>query len=245
MHHPSSSEEEDEAGGLLQILQSAVGIGAGAAMAVVILLFIGTAIWRKRTKRKENVVPVWGGGRKSRNSLKELDDDWNLGPVSFQNSAAKPGIPFNFQALKAPPPAPQPEEKSSQSNQFLKPDDFELSSVEFQTPNANAGIPFQLKAAVPLKTEELEGTPWEQHVDKESGGIFYFNVETKETRWQHPLESNSLPHGWSKHTDPETGNVYYFNAETDETSWELPTGSDEASFGIGKEDETREAETKD
>lgn len=73
---------------------------------------------------------------------------------------------------------------------------------------------------LPSQPAELRGTPWEQHVDDESGNVYFYNTLTQETTWQHP--ASTLTTGWSRHTDPETGSTFYYNASTDVTSWELP-----------------------
>ena len=190
-------------------------------MTLIIFLFIGMTMRLKRNKRRENVMPVVGSGKKPQESVKEHDDDWKLANVEDDETSA--GTPSQFKALD-PPSAPQPEQKSSHDDDFLKPDDH----VEVEDKTASPRT-----RSLPKKSDELEGTPWEQHIDRTSGEIFFFNTETQETSWQHPLASDSLPHGWSKHADPESGRHYYYNELTDETSWVPPSG---------KQDAAREAE---
>lgn len=88
----------------------------------------------------------------------------------------------------------------------------------------------------------MEGTPWEEHVDEETGAPFYFNPETGVTQWERPEELGPPPEGeeaeqpavqpedveineannlenWAEAQDPETGAIFYYNAVTEESQW--------------------------
>ena len=139
-----------------------------------------------------------------------------------------------------------------------KPDSTEMGmSIEFVTPTAPVlwggsgfvrfdgprppgskggdGEVREATATLPEQPAELKGTPWEQHADPESGGMFYYNTETEETSWSHPFEK--LPDGWSKHIDPESGETFYYHEETEETSWTLPEGTVQMEDASGDGDE--------
>ena len=75
---------------------------------------------------------------------------------------------------------------------------------------------------------------WNSAIDNNTGGTYYFNIETKETSWEHPGNSletnedkkssktNDLPEGWKQYHDEVTGNVFYYNSSKDESSWVHP-----------------------
>merc|ERR1712232_230761 len=74
---------------------------------------------------------------------------------------------------------------------------------------------------------------WTEHVDPQSGDVFYFNSTTGETSWTKPAPAMHVvatgvataaakTEEWTEHIDPQTSNIYYFNANTGESSWTKP-----------------------
>ncbi|KAF0720600.1 Aste57867_193 [Aphanomyces stellatus] len=77
---------------------------------------------------------------------------------------------------------------------------------------------------------------WRETVDKESGDVYYWNKETKETTWDKPLlhkpppphPSEVLPAGWEAVKDPDSDDVYYWNIHSMKTQWERPVSLEQA-----------------
>jgi hypothetical protein len=90
---------------------------------------------------------------------------------------------------------------------------------------------------------------WREVVDKKTGKTYYYNKETKETRWSNPLSeaqpkrsdsalssttgtaSDSYPDTHPRKTfvekvDPQSGRSYWVNLKTRSTSWKAPEGWD-------------------
>ena len=71
------------------------------------------------------------------------------------------------------------------------------------------------------------GLGWTEHMDPQ-GRTYYFNANTKESRWEKPqivvtLAQKALDASpWKEYTDEESDNKYYYNVETEETIWEMP-----------------------
>eukprot|EP00927_Polykrikos_kofoidii_P039819 TRINITY_DN34130_c0_g1_i1.p2 TRINITY_DN34130_c0_g1~~TRINITY_DN34130_c0_g1_i1.p2 ORF type:complete len:253 (-),score=41.58 TRINITY_DN34130_c0_g1_i1:484-1242(-) len=65
---------------------------------------------------------------------------------------------------------------------------------------------------------------WKTTRDPSSSRIYYYHVETRETRWGHPKLEPELPELWRSATDPTTGRTYYWNLETQQTTWDHPGG---------------------
>ncbi|CCH45165.1 Pre-mRNA-processing factor 40 B [Wickerhamomyces ciferrii] len=67
---------------------------------------------------------------------------------------------------------------------------------------------------------------WSEAKDKE-GRVYYYNAETKETKWekpeelQSPLEKLLAKTDW-KQFSAEGGRTYYYNSKTKESVWEIP-----------------------
>jgi hypothetical protein len=73
----------------------------------------------------------------------------------------------------------------------------------------------------PLNTSEDQlPDGWEAAYDDDNG-IYFFNEETGERTWEHPL-NKTLPAGWEAWYN-EDNEVYFFNEETGEASWVEPT----------------------
>lgn len=74
--------------------------------------------------------------------------------------------------------------------------------------------------------------PTWKEVKTEDGRSYYYNEETRETRWERPEEMeaavpNVLPDGWAENRT-EDGRVYYYHATTRETSWTRPVSVEPA-----------------
>jgi hypothetical protein len=88
---------------------------------------------------------------------------------------------------------------------------------------------------------------WREVVDKKTGKTYYYNKETKETRWTNPstdaqskrsdsalsstTASDSYPDTHPRKTfvekvDPQSGRSYWVNLKTRSTSWKAPEGWD-------------------
>ena len=93
---------------------------------------------------------------------------------------------------------------------------------------------------------------WEVHKDPNTGKVFYFNPQTKQSRWDKPTEASSGGGGgpkggakggdtaaswakrrrgsivtgsigmWEVHKDPNSGSTFYYNKATKESQWEKP-----------------------
>ena len=71
---------------------------------------------------------------------------------------------------------------------------------------------------------------WVQQHD-EDGNAFYYNIDTRETRWGTPKKSShkmgvalelSVRKPWVQQCDAD-GNVFYYNTETEESRWDMPS----------------------
>ncbi len=92
-------------------------------------------------------------------------------------------------------------------------------------------------------------TLWREVVDKKSGKTYYYNRETKETRWTHPAADSKRPDSaasasasvdthstnypqtharslFAEKVDPQSGRPYWVNLKTRATSWSAPDGWD-------------------
>ncbi len=84
---------------------------------------------------------------------------------------------------------------------------------------------------------------WREVVDKKTGKTYYYNKETKETRWNNPAADvqpkrsdsalSALEHADShprkmfvEKVDPQSGRSYWVNLKTRATSWKAPEGWD-------------------
>ena len=66
---------------------------------------------------------------------------------------------------------------------------------------------------------------WMQYQDAESGGIFWFNEDTRRSQWKKPTEITDLAIGedeWVQRKDDETGKLYFFNVHTGEVAKKRP-----------------------
>jgi pre-mRNA-processing factor 40 len=60
------------------------------------------------------------------------------------------------------------------------------------------------------------------------GRTYYFNQNTKESRWEKPQITTTLAQKaldaspWKEYTDEESDSKYYYNVESLETIWEMP-----------------------
>merc|ERR1712176_1745682 len=75
---------------------------------------------------------------------------------------------------------------------------------------------------------EAEGSlpaQWEKHWSAEHEEFYYWNKETKESRWTEPGKpevDEALPPGWSKEYDAEKEEWYYWHKQSRTAHWELP-----------------------
>ena len=111
----------------------------------------------------------------------------------------------------------------------------ESSSKAATRPAAPAPAP----APAPAAQQEV----WREVTDKKSGRTYYYNKETKETRWTNPAadakksdavsvsssttagaESVSIRSLFTEKVDPQSGRSYWVNLKTRATSWAAPDG---------------------
>jgi len=106
---------------------------------------------------------------------------------------------------------------------------------------ANLGDIGLAERGVATSTEDS----WQEHIEPQTGNVFYYNAKTGETSWTRPTpaaQSNiinvlekpdELPRrlakvdDWTEHTDPLSGCSFYFSLATGETSWVKPAGQEE------------------
>lgn len=88
---------------------------------------------------------------------------------------------------------------------------------------------------------------WTEAVDKKSGKTYYYNKQTKETRWTKPEiatagnvedEATNNPANWVSSTDKSSGKKYYYNKVTKETRWSKPScfSGDADAVSVDKKD---------
>ena len=77
-------------------------------------------------------------------------------------------------------------------------------------------------------------TGWQEMLDPDTGGVFFYHAATGNTSWEPPLTNDdavtegateTLPievEGWQTMTDPATGGTFYYDPVSGETSWEQP-----------------------
>mmetsp|Transcript_3246 Transcript_3246/g.4415 ORF Transcript_3246/g.4415 Transcript_3246/m.4415 type:complete len:168 (+) Transcript_3246:148-651(+) len=67
-------------------------------------------------------------------------------------------------------------------------------------------------------------TAWRKEVDNK-GQVFYYNVNSKESRWTNPAtastRNNTLPEHWEIIFDETIQKSYYYNSKTGESTWRL------------------------
>ena len=82
------------------------------------------------------------------------------------------------------------------------------------------------------------GALWEEHIDDESGEVYYRNNETGESTFDRPDCIRTVPYPWDEYYDNE-GLRYYHNILTDETTYERPNFDIETTQdgGNGKREE--------
>ena len=101
------------------------------------------------------------------------------------------------------------------------------------------------------ESSEKKASEWKEMTDKTSGRKFYYNINTKKTQWNKPLEvsgeaaptaaqketitqQSAAPakqdslvastSSWIKRQDKKSGRYFYYNSETKKTQWEIPVG---------------------
>lgn len=89
-----------------------------------------------------------------------------------------------------------------------------------------------------MNDEQLAAAGWASALDPSSGKTYYYNIATKETKWEYPLtteivhtitstdnvrtttEGSSLPEGWKSAKDA-SGREYFYHA-SGKTTWDRP-----------------------
>lgn len=67
--------------------------------------------------------------------------------------------------------------------------------------------------------------PWKSTVDRSSGKTYFYNMLTKEVRWEAPegfVQEERLAPLWKAAYDTTTGKTYYYNRQTKAVSWKKP-----------------------
>ena len=74
---------------------------------------------------------------------------------------------------------------------------------------------------------------WIEQIDSATGSPYYVNTATKQSSWDRPVATSSipppaphhatpLPAGWIQQIDPATGSPFYVNTATGQSSWHAP-----------------------
>jgi hypothetical protein len=67
--------------------------------------------------------------------------------------------------------------------------------------------------------------PWKSTVDRSSGKTYFYNILTREVRWEAPEgfeQEERLSPLWKAAYDTTTGNTYYYNRQTKAVTWKKP-----------------------
>ena len=122
-----------------------------------------------------------------------------------------------------------------------------------------------VETSLNAESADKDASEWKEMTDKTSGRKFYYNVNTKKTQWNKPLEVPSKPaliaaqkeaivpqsttpakqdqkvaltSSWTKRKDKKSGRYFYYNSETKKTQWETPVDFVENSAVEEKSDKT-------
>ena len=137
--------------------------------------------------------------------------------------------------------------------------------VEMQTAPTEDRGKATVETSLNAESADKDASEWKEMTDKTSGRKFYYNVNTKKTQWNKPLEVPSKPaliaaqkeassgqsttpakqdqtlaltSSWTKRKDKKSGRYFYYNSETKKTQWETPVDFVENSAVEEKSDKT-------
>jgi len=72
-----------------------------------------------------------------------------------------------------------------------------------------------------IRTDDLQ-TGWQVVLNKKKRYVYFYNAETKATRWDVPT-IEPLAENWTARVDFDTQRRYYVNLETKQVQWSIPT----------------------
>lgn len=86
------------------------------------------------------------------------------------------------------------------------------------------------------KQNELLPKNYESYFDPKKGKTYYYNIETKNSSWIHPLDKiqETLPKNWVVYIDPKKKTFYYHNTESNIVQSKKPTNKSSNKFNKQK-----------